>query len=79
MNICPGSSKHTLIQFTLISFIIVELMLRRDTFTVLEGDTGFESYVLIFVDIVIIRSPMIGQQMVDLDFTVSSSATSMYS
>ena len=54
----------------------MELMLRRDMFTVLEGDTGFESYVLIFVDIVIIRSPM---QMVDLDFTVSSSATSTYS
>ena len=40
-----------------------------------EGDPGFDSSVLIFVDFV---NPMIGQQMVDLNFTVSSTATSMY-
>ena len=40
-----------------------------------EGDPGFDSSVLIFVDFV---NPTIGQQMVDLNFTVSSTATSMY-
>ena len=56
--------------------IAVELMLRRDTFTVTEGDPGFNSSVLIFVDIV---NPTIGQQMVDLDFNVLSvTAISMY-
>ena len=46
-------------------------------FTVIEGNPGFDSSVLIFVDIV---NPMIEQQMVDLDFNVSSTATatSMY-
>ena len=53
----------------------MELILRRNTFTVTEGDPGFDSSVLIFVDFV---NPMIGQQMVDLNFTVSSTATSMY-
>ena len=57
-------------------YVAVELMLRRGTFTVTEGDPGFESSVLIFVDIV---NPTIGQQMVDLNFNVfSSTATSMY-
>ena len=56
--------------------VAVELMLRRDTFTVTEGDPGFDSSVLIFVDIV---NSTIGQQMVDLDFNVLSvTATSMY-
>jgi hypothetical protein len=55
----------------------VEMMLRRDTFTVFEDDPGFDSSVLIFVDIVVIRSPTIDRQMVDLDFTISSTATSM--
>ena len=53
----------------------MELILRRNTFNVTEGDPGFDSSVLIFVDFV---NPMIGQQMVDLNFTVSSTATSMY-
>ena len=44
-------------------------------FTVTEGDPGFNSSVLIFVDIV---NPTIGQQMVDVHFDVSSTATSMY-
>ena len=47
-------------------YVAVELMLRRDTFTVTEGDPGFDSSVLIFVDIV---NPTIGQQM-DFDFNV---------
>ena len=50
-------------------------MLRRDTFTVTEGDPGFDSSVLIFVDIV---NQMIRQQMIDVNFTISSTATSMY-
>ena len=66
MNIC------TIIQYIV---AVVELILRRNTFTVTEGDPGFDSSVLIFVDFV---NPMIGQQMVDLNFTVSSTATSMY-
>ena len=53
------------------------MKLRRDTFIVFEDDPGFDSSVLIFVDIVVIRNPMIYQQMVDLDYTVSSTATSM--
>ena len=52
--------------------VAVELMLRRDTFTVIEGDPGFNSSVLIFVDIV---NSTIGQQMVDLDFNVFSTPT----
>ena len=44
-------------------------------FTVTEGDPGFDSSVLIFVDFV---NPTIGQQMVDLNFTVLSTATSIY-
>ena len=61
--------------------VAVELMLRRDTFTVIEGDPGFNSSVLIFVDIV---NSTIGQQMVDLDFnvlptpTISQSTTIKY-
>jgi hypothetical protein len=53
----------------------VELALRKGMFTVTEEDPGFDSSVLIFVDVV---SPTIGQPMVDLNFTVSSTATSMY-
>ena len=52
-------------------------MLRRDTFTVMEGDTGDDFSGQIFVDILVIRSTAIEQQMVDLNFTVSSTATSM--
>lgn len=56
--------------------IIVELMLRRNMYTVTEEDPGFDSSVLIFVDVIVIRSPAIG---IDLNFTVSSStAISMY-
>ena len=56
--------------------IIVELMLRRNMFTVTEEDPGFDSSVLIFVDVIVIRNPAIG---IDLNFTVSSSnAISMY-
>ena len=61
----------------IITKITVEMKLRRDTFIVFEDDPGFDSSVLIFVDIVVIRSPTIDQQMVDLDFTVSSTASSM--
>ncbi len=50
-------------------------MLRKSLFTVTEEDPGFDSSVLIFVDVV---NPTIEQPMVDLNFTVSSTATSMY-
>ena len=50
-------------------------MLRRGTFTVIEGDPGFDSSVLIFVDIV---NRPIEQQMIYVDFTVLSIATGMY-
>ena len=46
-------------------------------FTVTEEDTGFDSSVLIFVDIISSRSTTIEQQMIDLNFTVSSTAISM--
>ena len=56
--------------------ILVELMLRRNMYTVTEEDPGFDSSVLIFVDVIVIRSSAIG---IDLNFTVSSStAISMY-
>ena len=50
-------------------------MLRRGTFTVIEGDPGFDSSVLIFVDIV---NQTIEQQMIYVDFTVLSTATGKY-
>lgn len=48
-------------------------MLREDTFTVAEGDPSYNTSVLIIVDV------MDSQGDIELNYTVSSTATSMYS
>ena len=51
--------------------ILAQFMLREDIFTVIEGDPGDDTLVLIIVDIVD------GTPDIQLNFTVSSNATSM--
>ena len=51
--------------------ILAQLMLREDIFTVIEGDPGDDTLVLIIVDI------LDGTPDIQLNFTVSSNATSM--
>lgn len=59
--------------FFLLFSTAAQLMLREDTFTVAEGDPGYNTSVLIIVDV------MDSQEDIELNYTVSSTATSMYS
>ena len=61
----------SIIILLLYTCILAQLMLREDIFIVIEGDPGDDTLVLITVDI------LDGTPDVQLNFTVSSSATSM--
>ena len=58
--------------YIILSYSVAMLMLREVMFTVTEGDPGYDTSVLVIVDIVD------GQPDIVINYTVSSTATSMY-